>query len=215
MSDTILIVSPHPDDLEIGMGGTVAKLQASGHQIVSLVLTDGRRSPRIKPCSDEEMADIRSREIEEAAKLLKIHLLIQLRLHNLFDENRTLASRSIRSTFEKYNPVEVYCPHPLLDVHPTHRLGAEILIETLKQCSPQTRVWAYEVWGLFHTWDRLEDISETISVKLKAINCHQSQVMDRPYGLGVAGLNRWRAVFANPHYISRAKYVEVFKKIEA
>lgn len=211
MSDGILVISPHPDDLEIGMGGTVAKMQSSGHQVISLVLTDGRRSPRISPCSDDEMAAIRSKELEEAAELLNLHLLVQLRLHNLFDQNRTAASDAIRATLERYSPVEVYCPHPVLDLHPTHRLGAEILLDTLKHYGFQGYVWAYEVWGLFHAWDRFEDISETISVKLKAINCHQSQVSNKPYDLGIAGLNKWRAVFADPHRVTKAKYAEVFK----
>lgn len=214
MSDTIVIISPHPDDLEIGMGGTAAKLQMSGHHIISLVLTDGRRSPRNKPCSDEEMAAIRSRELEEAAELLNLHLLIQLKLHNLLDENRTVAREAIRSTLEKYLPVEVYCPHPLIDLHPTHRLGAEVLLDILKKHRFQTRAWAYEVWGLFHTWDRLEDISETISLKLRAINCHQSQTANKPYDLAVAGLNKWRAIFADPYCVNRAKYVEAFKQIQ-
>ncbi len=209
-SDRILVISPHPDDLEIGMGGTVAKMQLSGRQVISLVLTDGRRSPRTSLCSDDEMAAIRSKELEEAAELLNLHLLVQLRLHNL-GQNRAAASNAIRSILERYSPVEVYCPHPVIDLHPTHRLGAEILLDTLKDYGFQGYVWAYEVWGLFHTWDRFEDISETISKKLKAIKCHQSQVTNKPYHLGIAGLNKWRTVFADPHSSTKAKYAEVFK----
>ena len=38
----VLIISPHPDDMEIGMGGTASKLIDSGVDVVSLVVTDAR-----------------------------------------------------------------------------------------------------------------------------------------------------------------------------
>ncbi len=41
MSKCILVVSPHPDDLEIGMGGTVAKLIDDGVIVISLIATHG------------------------------------------------------------------------------------------------------------------------------------------------------------------------------
>jgi LmbE family N-acetylglucosaminyl deacetylase len=44
MSRQILIVSAHPDDMEIGMGGTVAKLVEEGAEITSLIVTDGGRA---------------------------------------------------------------------------------------------------------------------------------------------------------------------------
>lgn len=37
----ILVISPHPNDLEMGMGGTVAKLVVQGVSVVSLVTTRG------------------------------------------------------------------------------------------------------------------------------------------------------------------------------
>jgi len=44
MNRNILIVSAHPDDMEIGMGGTVAKLVAEEAEITSLIVTDGGRA---------------------------------------------------------------------------------------------------------------------------------------------------------------------------
>ena len=59
MSKTILVVSPHPDDLEIAMGGTVAKLIDQGVSVVSLVATDGRGSTTVDELTGDELAEVR------------------------------------------------------------------------------------------------------------------------------------------------------------
>jgi N-acetylglucosamine malate deacetylase 1 len=41
MSRNILIVSAHPDDMEIGMGGTAARLIEEGAEVTSFIMTDG------------------------------------------------------------------------------------------------------------------------------------------------------------------------------
>ena len=75
-------------------------------------------------------------------------------------------------------------------------------------------IWAYEIWGPFATWDRLEYIDRYVAKKMAAIAEHQSQVATIPYGEGVLGLNRWRAVFADPKASAPAGvYAEVFRRI--
>ncbi len=44
----ILVISSHPDDLEIGMGGTVAKMVDQGVSVVSLVTTGGSGSTTLR-----------------------------------------------------------------------------------------------------------------------------------------------------------------------
>ncbi len=44
-SRSILVVAPHPDDAELGMGGTIAKFIASGHRVTLLDMTDGSPTP--------------------------------------------------------------------------------------------------------------------------------------------------------------------------
>jgi LmbE family N-acetylglucosaminyl deacetylase len=68
-------------------------------------------------------------------------------------------------------------------------------------------VWGYEVWGLFPEWNRFEDISDQIGKKLAAIDEHKSQIAAIPYADGIAGLNRWRAVFAGPTPIGSEREV--------
>ncbi|MBX3386694.1 MAG: PIG-L family deacetylase [Phycisphaeraceae bacterium] len=57
----ILVVGPHPDDQEIGMGGTIARLADQGHNVLLLDVTDGSPTPR---------GDRASRLLEAASALV-------------------------------------------------------------------------------------------------------------------------------------------------
>lgn len=68
----ILVISAHPDDMEIGMGGTVVKKIMQGAQITSVILTDGRRSSNPFQWPEERMASIRKQEAMNAALILGV-----------------------------------------------------------------------------------------------------------------------------------------------
>ncbi len=60
-----LIVAPHPDDAELGVGGTIALLQAQGARVGVLDLTDGEPTPFGSP-------EIRRRETDAATAVLSL-----------------------------------------------------------------------------------------------------------------------------------------------
>ena len=212
----VLLVSAHPDDMEIGMGGTVAKMAAAGDSIVSVVITDGRRAPDPDSIGPEKMAALRKEESERAGNMLGVAET------KFFDLESVASEKTINEATEKmseviceFEPDEIYALHPELDRHASHRAAGKICVEALKQ-NPNinTHLWAYEVWGLFANWDRLEDITDHIGQKLAAVAEHRSQIAAIPYGDGIAGLNRWRAVFAEPHQVEPpGEYAEVFIKL--
>ena len=212
----VLLVSAHPDDMEIGMGGTVAKMAASGDTIISVVITDGRRAPDPNSIGPEKMAAVRKEESERAGALLGVCET------KFFDLESVASEKAIIETTEKmcevigeFEPDEIYTVHPELDRHASHRTAGKICVEALKEISDHNiKLWAYEVWGLFANWDRLEDITDHIGKKLAAVAEHRSQIAAIPYGDGIAGLNRWRAVFAEPHQVKPpGEYAEVFIKL--
>jgi N-acetylglucosamine malate deacetylase 1 len=214
--DNILLISAHPDDMEIGMGGTAVKLANAGSTLRSLVLTDGRRGPNPDRLDPNELASVRKQEALKAASILGIRETIFCELHDLKTEkNYRLAVQEIRKQIES-NPVsEIFTLHPELDRHETHRLAGKAALDSFAANSAeQIRVWAYEVWGLFAHWERFEDISSVMEKKLHAIAQHKSQVSSMPYAEGVAGLNRWRAVFSDPdEKTERCAYAEVFLRL--
>ena len=71
----ILAVAPHPDDIEITCGGTLAKLVKQGYRVGIIDLTTGEPTPR----GSEE---IRAREAEAARKILGVHVRVNLGLPN-------------------------------------------------------------------------------------------------------------------------------------
>jgi LmbE family N-acetylglucosaminyl deacetylase len=59
MIHNVVIISAHPDDMEIGMGGTVAKLVESMSVITSVVITNGGRSSNPFALTELRMAEVR------------------------------------------------------------------------------------------------------------------------------------------------------------
>ncbi len=212
MSKTILVVSPHPDDLEIGMGGTVAKLIDEGVNVVSLVATDGSGSTTLKGHSEDEMAAIRLEEAREAVSILGVQTLIPLTLSDVkTDQNKEHFKNDFKETALRFKPDEVYIPHPEIDKHPTHKIVSELVLDELKEGDfDSPKVWCYEVWTPFGTYDRLEDISHYIDLKVMAVEAHKSQLEYKNYTEGILGLNRYRAIFNERHGKTEMKYAEVF-----
>jgi N-acetylglucosamine malate deacetylase 1 len=214
----VIVVSAHPDDMEIGMGGTVAKLAGTGHSIISVVMTDGRRAPDPTLIGQEKMVDARKAESEKAAAVLGIKETVFFGFESIIDEeSRIEAVRELTALIDRMEPAEVFTLHPELDRHPSHREAGKITVEALRQSHSNeiAQLWAYEVWGLFAEWDRFEDITDLMETKLAAIAEHSSQLAAIPYDEGVAGLNRWRAAFADPHQSeAKAKYAEVFLSLQ-
>ncbi|MCF7874301.1 MAG: PIG-L family deacetylase, partial [Candidatus Omnitrophica bacterium] len=107
-----LFISPHPDDAELGIGGTILKLKKQGHTVFMVDLTDGEPTPF-------GTKEKRKKETKKATKILKVDERINLDLPNryLFDnkEARFLVAETIR----KYKPDILFCPYPE-DAHPDH-----------------------------------------------------------------------------------------------
>lgn len=73
----ILAISPHPDDAELGCGGTLSRLSRLGHEVDLAVVTDGRLGTRDSDTSPDEVAVRRAREQASAASVIgaRLHML--------------------------------------------------------------------------------------------------------------------------------------------
>jgi LmbE family N-acetylglucosaminyl deacetylase len=217
--NNILIISPHPDDMEIGMGGTVAKMITQGYNIVSLVVTDGRGSTSVSGLSEDEIAKVRKAEVEEAARIIGVKHLILLGLHDVKGTlNQEEMKNRLQEIINQFRPTELFMTHPKIDKHPTHQTVSRLVIETLdgarknKSFLPQ-KIWCYEVWTPFERYDRIEDISDYIDKKSASIDAHKSQIEYKNYTEGMKGLNRYRAIFNTTSGVTETKYAEVFIEV--
>ena len=165
------------------------------------------------------MAEVRREEALRAARVLGVKEVLFLDEPDAADEiNTSMVKQKLTEIIARLQPTEVYSLHAELDRHPAHRLAGRLVRKSLVETglTPSGGLWAYEVWGLFTTWDRLEYIDGYVGKMSLAIAEHRSQVATIPYGDGVLGLNRWRAVFADPKATAPGGvYAEVFLRVGA
>ena len=109
MNHNAVIVSAHPDDMEIGMGGTVAKLAESMAVMTSVVVTNGGRSSNPFTLTEQRMAELRREEALRAAAVLGVKDVI------FFDEpdeveeiNTASVTRRLVEILARLQPTEVY-----------------------------------------------------------------------------------------------------------
>ena len=94
----VIAVGAHPDDVEIGCGGTLARMVQQGFRVGIIDLTDGEPTP-LSPGPE-----VRIREAQEAARILGVQVREILNLPNrrLFDSFETRVA--LASVFRRYRP---------------------------------------------------------------------------------------------------------------
>lgn len=112
----IIVVGPHPDDQEAGMGGTVAKLADQGHDILLLDMTNGEPTPLGDP-------ETRAKEAEAARKILagekgKVRRVC-LDLPNRFVQHTIEARHAVAGEIRKHQAEILFIPY-FEDAHPDH-----------------------------------------------------------------------------------------------
>lgn len=120
----IVVIAPHPDDAEIGMGASIAKLAAQGHDVLICDLTDGCPTP----FGDRPT---RIREAEAALKALTPPQgggrlrRIMLDLPNRRVQHTIEARHKVAGVYRAHRADVVFVPHGL-DAHPDHLAATRI-----------------------------------------------------------------------------------------
>lgn len=123
MSLEILVVAPHPDDAELGMGGLIAKLIKQEKRIGILDLTSGEPTPHGSP-------EIRAAETGNASRALGVAWRQNLGLPNRSLEHTLEARRKLAEVFRIHRPKWLFAPY-WVDAHPDH-VAATDLIEAAR-----------------------------------------------------------------------------------
>jgi len=115
----LLVVSPHPDDAELGLGGTLARVKDEGYTTAIIDLTQGEAATKGTP-------ELRRQEAAAAAEVLKLDVRRNLGWPDsrIFDseDKRLQLARVLR----ELKPRVVVAPHHN-DRHPDHVAAAQIV----------------------------------------------------------------------------------------
>lgn len=172
-------IGAHPDDVEIGMGATVAKMTASGARVAIIDLTDGEPTPH-------GSAEIRARESAAAAEILgaQRRTLSQANRY-LFD---TVEARiELAEVLREFRPRMVFLPFER-DAHPDHLAAARIGLAARFYSKFTKTDMAYEPFfppRVFHYMavhqrmvvepSFIADVTGFVETKLKALKAYESQ----------------------------------------
>ena len=196
----IIVFSPHPDDAEVLMGGTIAKYTQKGHNVLIVLVTI--------PIQKEK----RREESKAAAAILGARLsILDLDPHELVFNRRTI---EIFDSVLKDFPPDIIYTSWIHDSHQDHVTVSKATIAAARKnnCS----LYMYEQAlpsGLTPYGFRAQvfvDISDTIELKIKSVSAHESQVQNFS--------EQWiHGIEARATYMGfqvNAKYAEAFEVVK-
>ncbi|WP_262149356.1 bacillithiol biosynthesis deacetylase BshB1 [Chryseobacterium foetidum] len=185
MKTDILAFGAHPDDVELGCGGTIAKLISEGKTCVIVDLTKGELGTR---GTDQT----RKEEATEAAKILGVAARENLGLKDGFLVNSEEYQIELVKMIRKYKP-EIVLANAIDDRHPDHAKAAKLesdacFLAGLRKIETVLDGEAQEVWRpkqIYHyiQWkdvkpDFVIDISEHLDKKIEACMAFKTQFYD-------------------------------------
>lgn len=181
----LLVFGPHPDDLEIGCGGTVAKHTAAGLRVGLCDLTAGEMGSN--GTVEERLA-----EAEEARKVLGAAWRINLRWPDRAIGSTRDHGVAATELIRRVRPRAIALPY-WSDRHPDHVEASHVLSDAifnaaLRKYQAQGESWKTEMTSYYFINESAQpsfvvDVTEHYETKRRALACHASQF--RPPAGGV------------------------------
>ena len=224
-SNTILVVTPHPDDAEGGAGGTIARWTAEGRNVVLVVTTDGSHGTSDRSVKPEDLAKTREQEQRNAAEVLGISEVVFLGLPDQGLEDTSEFREKIVRQIRKHKPdiVVTIDPNRPYIRHRDHIMTGRVTLdavfpyardhlafpEHLEEGLEPHKVREVYLWGSDDP-DTFLDITDTFEIKMKALYRHVSQVGEPSDDR----MERSRARFGEVGKKIGVELAEQFKRIE-
>lgn len=199
----------HPDDETFSSGGTIAKLVRAGHTVKLICATRGEAGQVGEPpiCKKEDLAKVRTKELENAAGILGISEIIFLglidgTLHKIVPSQ---IEKAVLQILQKEQPDMVITFNKTGGSnHPDHKAIGKATtkvftkyLESVKKHvklyhtgMPKSYVRIFEKKGLsYNAFGKVKgvsdkelttrvNISDTFDIKVKALKCHETQAKD-------------------------------------
>jgi LmbE family N-acetylglucosaminyl deacetylase len=192
----ILAVGAHPDDIEFGCAGAVAKWTDEGADVTYCIVTDGSTGTSDASLAGEKIAAIRRAESIEAARIVGVDDVVFLGYRDGYVEYTLDLRRDVARVFRRARPHRLMClePAPVAGGwfinHPDHRAVGQATLDVVVTAGttpghfPELLDGGLQPWrGLREVYvmgpglgEHAVDISTTIERKIDALRAHVSQV---------------------------------------
>ena len=192
----VMVVTPHPDDAEYGVAGTVALWTREGKDVVYVVCTNGDKGTGDVSTKPEELARIREQEQMAAAKLLGVKKVHFLRHPDQGLEDTPEFRKEIVRLIRMYRPQTVVTADPYRRYiwHRDHRIAGQVTLDAIfpyardhhaypdliQEGLQPHRVKEVLLWASEDPNYR-SDITDTFDLKIAALRCHKSQMEGTPF----------------------------------
>ncbi|MGQ0604319.1 MAG: PIG-L deacetylase family protein [Anaerolineales bacterium] len=194
--ESVLAIVAHPDDIEFGCAGTIARWVKGGCRAAYLLLTSGDVGIAENGMTRERAMEIRETEQRAAAAVCGVHEVIFLREPDgMLQATLELRKKVVRE-IRRFKPEVVICGDPTVvwagdDYinHPDHRAAATVAVDAIFPASGQPNLFEelaqegltpHKVRKVYvNNWGEASvyvSIDETIEAKIAALREHKSQM---------------------------------------
>lgn len=214
--DRAMVIYAHPDDAEFGVSGTVAKWAKAGVEVTYVMITNGCSGSNDPTMTRERLAEIRADEQLAAAKILGVTNVELLGFEDGELEVNSETRKAVCRVVRKHRPDVIIAMDPSMRYndsyvnHPDHIAAGELALRMINpdastrlifpELAEREGLEPHKPKALFLMhWGpgapHVEDISETLELKLAALGAHPSQLGDWDYAQFV----RERSVLVGRH----------------
>lgn len=183
----LLCIQPHPDDNEIGAGGTIAVCTDKGIKVSYLTISSGKGGSNTLRSKD--LVALRQAELKKAGERLGVTHFESLDLEDAHYPDEKELTEAIVEVIRRLKPDAVMTVDPTLlyEAHPTHRKTGTAVLEACLFASMkhfpipdnpkpvETHSVQFVAFYASSHPNTFIDIQSTFERKLNAIACHQSQ----------------------------------------
>ncbi len=195
---SIMAIAAHPDDIEFSAAGAIAKWILNGSRAAYILCTSGEVGIAENGVTIEKARSIREQESLKAAKVIGVEDVVFLRESDgLLEANLGLRKKLVRE-IRRFKPELVICTDPTIYFtknntinHPDHRAAGLAAIDACFPAAGQPHLFQeLEEEGIYphkprkvfvtgwHQQELLINIEDTIDLKIKALQAHESQTKD-------------------------------------
>jgi bacillithiol biosynthesis deacetylase BshB1 len=173
----ILVFGAHPDDVELGCGGTILKHVKQGYKVGIIDLTRGELGTR----GTEET---RSNETENSTKILGVSLRDNMGFKDGFFQNDESHKMELIKKIRQYKP-DIVITNAHSDRHPDHGRSSDLTIDSCFLSGLEKIETGQDVWRPKHIYhyiqfntilpDFVVDITDEMEQKIESILCYKTQ----------------------------------------